>query len=361
MSRLGFSLYPEHHDAQSDKNYIDKMVALGAVRVFTCLLSVEGDVDAVLNHYKDVIGYARNKGLEVIIDVAPSVFDKFNVKPDDLKFFSDLGVSGIRLDEGFSPAQNARLTSNPYGLSIELNSSQNDNKLAGIMAYNPNRERLMTCHNFYPQKYTALGQDFFDKTSMQMKEHNMRVAAFVGSNNPDAMGPWPLNEGLVTLEDHRGLPLDAQIRQLVANPYVDDIIISNVYPTDEELESIEDINFNILQFKVALNDQVTDTEREIIFEHEHYVRGDMSDYMARSTIPRLTYADRDIPAHDTDDLLPGDIVVLNNNYGRYKGELHIVLKAMKNDGNKNVVGKIVDSDVFNMRYIDSWKVFGFVE
>ena len=57
------------------------------------------------------------------------------------------------------------------------------------------------------------------------------MAAFVGSNNPNAMGPWPLSEGLVTLEDHRGLPIDAQIRQMVAHPYVDDIIISNAYPT----------------------------------------------------------------------------------------------------------------------------------
>ena len=42
-------------------------------------------------------------------------------------------------------------------------------------------------------------------------------------------------------------------------------------------------------------------------------------------------------------------------------ELHIVTKAMKNDGNKNVVGRIVDSDLFNLRYIDSWKVFSFIE
>ena len=83
--------------------------------------------------------------------------------------------------------------------------------------------------------------------------------------------------------------------------------------------------------------------------------------MVRSTIPRLTYADASIPAHDTDDLNVGDIVVLNDDYGRYKGELHIVTKAMKNDGNKNVVGRIVDSDLFNLRYIDSWKVFSFIE
>lgn len=361
MSRLGFSIYPEHNSAKDDKRYIDRMVDLGAVRIFTCLLSAEGDTQAIFNHYKDVIGYARTKGLEVIVDIAPSIFDKFGVERGDLKLFYEMGATGIRLDEGFSAAENARLTMNPYGLSIELNASTNDNIVGSIMAFKPNVERLLTCHNFYPQKYTALGQTFFDETSKEMKQYNMRVAAFVGSNNPNAMGPWPLSEGLVTLEDHRGLPIDAQIRQMVAHPYVDDIIISNAYPTEEELKSIEKINFNHLQFKLELNENLSEIEREIIFEHEHFVRGDMSEYMVRSTIPRLTYADASIPAHDTDDLNVGDIVVLNNHYGRYKGELHIVTKAMKNDGNKNVVGRIVDSDLFNLRYIDSWKVFSFIE
>ena len=361
MSKLGFSIYPEHNTAVNDKRYIDRMVNMGAVRVFTCLLSVDGDAEKVLEHYKDVIGYARDKGLEVIIDVAPEIFKKFNVAVGDLKFFNDLGVSGIRLDEGFSAHENAHLTMNPYGLSIELNASQNDNKLDGIMAYRPKVDMLMTCHNFYPQKYTGLGQDFFDLTSQQMKDHNMRVAAFVGSNNPSALGPWPIKEGLVTLEDHRGLPIDAQIRQLVGHPNVDDIIISNVYPTEEELQAIETINFNILQFKVELSDQITDIEREILFNHEHYVRGDMSEYMVRSTMSRLTYVNESVVPSDTRDLLPGDIVIPNDLYGRYKGEVHIVTKAMKNDGNKNVVGRIADSDIFNMRYLDSWKYFGFVE
>ena len=360
MSRLGFSIYPEHNTAIDDKNYIDRMVELGAVRVFTCLLSVEGDKEAILEHYKDVIGYARNKGLDVIIDVAPVVFENFGVSVGDLSFFHELGVTGIRLDEGFSSSDNARLTTNPYGLTIELNASTNDNKLSGIMAFHARAENLLTCHNFYPQKYTGLGQSFFDLTTKQMKDYNMRVAAFVGSNNPEAMGPWPLKEGLVTLEDHRGLPIDAQIRQLVAHPEVDDIIISNVYPTEEELKSIEGINFNVMQFKLELSENITEIEKEILFNHEHYVRGDMSEYMVRSTMSRITYANADVPPHDTRDLEPGDIVIPNELYGRYKGEVHIVTKAMKNDGNKNVVGRIVDTDMFNMRYLDSWRLFEFV-
>ena len=85
------------------------------------------------------------------------------------------------------------------------------------------------------------------------------------------------------------------------------------------MKSIEKINFNHLQFKLELNENLSELKKEIIFEHEHFVRGDMSEYMVRSTIPRLTYADASIPAHDTDDLNVGDIVVLNDDLWKIQG------------------------------------------
>lgn len=51
-----------------------------------------------------------------------------------------------------------------------------------------------------------------------------------------------------------------------------------------------------------------------------------------------------IPPQNTRDMVPGDVIILNDNYTRYKGELHIILKDMPNDGKKNVIGHI-PSDV----------------
>ena len=56
----------------------------------------------------------------------------------------------------------------------------------------------------------------------------------------------------------------------------------------------------------------------------------------------------------------GDIVIINNEYNRYKGELHIVLKDMPNDGRKNVVGRIPENEVHLLDYIELWKVFQIV-
>ena len=66
----------------------------------------------------------------------------------------------------------------------------------------------------------------------------------------------------------------------------------------------------------------------------------MSGYMLRSTMTRVVYADADIPAANTRDLKRGDVAIVNNEYGRYKGELQVALQDMPNDGRKNVIGHL---------------------
>ena len=54
--------------------------------------------------------------------------------------------------------------------------------------------------------------------------------------------------------------------------------------------------------------------------------------------PRVTFADRTIPAANTRDLKKGDVVILNDGYLKYKGELHIVTKEMPNPRRKHYGG-----------------------
>lgn len=97
---------------------------------------------------------------------------------------------------------------------MELNASTKLVYVENIMDHHPDREKLITCHNFYPQAYTGLSLKHFNRCNDKMKSLGLRVAAFVSSNAPGAYGPWPLNEGLCTLEMHRGLPLDFQVRHV---------------------------------------------------------------------------------------------------------------------------------------------------
>lgn len=361
MKRLGFSLYPEHSTPEKDKAYIDLCAKYGFKRIFTCLLSVNSPVDQIKAEFKDVISHAHKYNMEVFLDVAPNVFEHLGISYDNLAFFAEIGADGIRLDEGFDGAKEAMMTNNPYGLKIEINASLNNAYLDNVVSHYPNRTTLCTCHNFYPQRYSGLSLDLFNKTTNQMRKQHLRTAAFISSQTENRYGPWPVNEGLCTLEMHRDLPIDVQARHFIAMETIDDILIANAYASEAELASLSKLNLGKLAFDIAFEYEASEVENKILFEHYHFVRGDMSEYMARSTMPRVTYASEFVEPRNTRDLKRGDVVIVNSNYARYSGELQIILKDMPNDGRKNVIGHIPAHEAFLVDYLDSWRSFEFIK
>lgn len=361
MAKLGISIYPEHSNEEQDIAYIRKAGKLGYKRIFTCLLSVgEKSREKIIKQFRRLSDQAHACGMEIIPDVNPAVFSRMGISYEDLSVFQEMHVDGIRLDEGFDGMKESLMTYNPQGLKVELNASSKPVYVENIMDHHPNREKLITCHNFYPQKFTGLSLKHFNRCNDKMKSLGLRVAAFVSSNASGAYGPWPVNEGLCTLEMHRGLPLDFQVRHMFATGMVDDVLIANAYATDEELKACTAINPSILTFGIKLEKELTGIEKQILYyEPKHVVRGDMSEYMIRSTWPRETFADQSIPAANTRDLKRGDVVILNDGYRKYKGELHIVTKAMPNDGRKNVIGHLPDYEHVLLDYIEPLKVFAF--
>ncbi len=360
MKRLGISIYPTRDSKANIVNFLNIASKYNVKRVFTNLLEVT-DLK-VIEDFKEINDIAKSYGMEVIIDVDPTIFKTFEIDPHDLEFFAKLNVDGIRLDVGFDGMTEAIMTRNNYGLKIEINASVNTGYVDQILSYDANKNNLITCHNFYPQKYTGLGFDYFESCSLKYKNLGLRVAAFAFSNNPDAFGVWKEYDGLPTLEMHRYLPMDLQIRHLCALDYIDDILISNCYPTEKELQAVANLDLSKLNIKIVPSKNNSAVENEIIFDYMHSVRGDMSEYMARSTMCRIDYKDANIPAHDTKAVLtPGDIVILNNDYGRYKGELHIVLQEMENDGRKNLVGSIAKGEEILLPYLVSWKQFKLIK
>ncbi len=99
----------------------------------------------------------------------------------------------------------------------------------------------------------------------------------------------------------------------------------------------------------------------MLFKEPHFNRGDVSDYVIRSTQSRVKYKNGDFPAHDTHPLQLGDVTIDNNLDVRYKGELQVVLKAMPNAGSTNIVAKVVEEERFLLSQIQPWASFGFTK
>ena len=353
---LGISIYPEHSTPDKDKAYLKLASEYGFTRVFTCLLSVNKPKNEIIAEFKDIIQYATSLNYEVILDVAPAVFDQLEISYDDLSFFYEMGATGIRLDMGFDGAKEAMLTFNPYHLAIEINMSNNVAYLDNIMTYQPNAPFLYGCHNFYPQKGTGLDYDFFVKCSQRFKQQGIRTAAFINSHDA-TIGPWSINDGLCTLEMHRDLPIDVQAKHLFATNLIDDVIIGNAYASCEELAALSKINRYQLELNVEVFNQTTDIEKDIMFNEQHYRRGDITKQAVRSTEVRKKQVDKDISSHDNlASLQLGDVVIGNNLFGKYKGELQIILEECY-DERKNKVGRVVTEELFLINYIDAWTIF----
>lgn len=74
--------------------------------------------EEIVAEFKEIIHHAKDNNMEVILDVAPAVFDQLGISYSDLSFFAELGADGIRLDLGFDGLTEAKMTNNPYGLKL---------------------------------------------------------------------------------------------------------------------------------------------------------------------------------------------------------------------------------------------------
>lgn len=360
MKRLGISIYPEKSSKKEILDYIDLSSEMGFSRIFSCLLSVNKSKDEIKKDFIEINKYAKSKGFEVIVDVAPNIFSNLGISYNDLEFFNEINADGVRLDIGFTGNEEAIMTFNKYNLKIEINMSNNVHTIDTIMDYMPNRYNLYGCHNFYPHIYSGLNLDYFIKCTERFLKYGIKTAAFVTSQNKNTFGPWPVTQGLPTLEMHRFLPLDVQIKHFLAIDCIDDILISNCYPSYDELNSLKNLDLRLITFDVEMKKDVPEVENDIVFKELHFNRGDKSENMIRSTQSRLKYKGHEFKLFNAPEIIKrGDIVIESSKYGHYAGELQIALKEMKNTGMSNVVGKVCDNEIFLLDYIKPWQKFKF--
>jgi len=354
MNKLGVSIYPDKSSPEANKSYLSLASKYGFRRVFINFLTVEGKDS--LGRFKDIVRYAGALGMEVIADVSPSVFRDLKADYRDLTIFHEIGLAGIRLDIGFSGIEESIMSFNTYGIKVELNISSGTRYLDNVMSFLPNKDNIIACHNFYPHRYTGISREHFVKTTEGFKKYGIRTAAFVSSDHA-SFGPWDVNEGLPTLEEHRGLPIEVQAKDLLNTGLIDDIIISNCYASEDELSALGEINKDVLELDVETYVDLPKVERDILFEELHINRGDVSEYMIRSTQSRVKYKNYEFKLMNPIDMGKGHIVIESSLYAHYAGELHLVLKPMKNSGRSSVVGKIVDEEIFLLEHIKPWQKF----
>lgn len=360
MRKLGISIYADKTSVEDMKDYIEAAAEAGFSRIFSCLLSVQKPREEIIAEFLDINLFAKSKGFEIIVDVSPRVFGELGISYDDLSFFKDIGADGLRLDGGFGGQQEAMMSFNEYGLKLEMNMSVDTSYIDTVMDYLPNQYNMLASHNFYPHPYSGLTEDHFQRTTARFKKHGLRTAAFIASKNPQAYGPWPVDYGMVTLESHRDLPMHVQLKDYVARNVIDDIIISNFRPSEEEMIELKKVNLQKLNLKVELNEGISELFTKIVLGEPHFNRGDINASMIRSTMSRVKYRGQGFPLINAPEMIKrGDIVIESDDFGHYAGELNIAKQDMVNTGRSNVVGRVVEEEVFLLDQIKPWQKFEF--
>lgn len=375
MNKIGVSVYPDLRAKDEIKDYLTLAAKYGCSRVFSSMFSVEGDNDHVLSYFKELIDVSHTLGIEVSLDVNPESLERFGASADDLSIFHELNVDILRMDISFGLEKDMQLIQNPYHILIEFNASILPyDEIAEMIEHGVDPSKILVCHNFYPQRYTGLKWLRFKDINQKLKELGVRVGAFVSSNSPNTHGVWGAIHGLCTVERHRGLPIDLQVREILATGDVDDILIGNAYASEEEFKQIREV-MNVIQpdegkypivrmkkkygateasfypqhkVKIQLAEETTALEKEILFAFfPHSDVGDSSEWIWRSRMPRFIYSKKGIGVRPNAKAMfeRGDVVMVNNNYQHYAGEVQVVLIPIENDGTRNLVGHLNDAEL----------------
>ncbi|WP_020834043.1 MupG family TIM beta-alpha barrel fold protein [Spiroplasma taiwanense] len=213
--KIGISIYPEQSSFKEDKKYLDFAKSLGYEFVFTSILHFVGTekekekANMVLKPLK----YAKEIGFYTILDVEYKSMKLIEISVNDLSKCIQYGIDCLRLDSPSLPAEISNITHNKYKINIQLNMSNNDNLITNVMDYQPIKNRLSGCHNFYPLEYTALPFDFFTEANQKYLKYNIETSAFVGSHFGEMTTAIGWKE-LPTLEEQRNIPISSQAKIL---------------------------------------------------------------------------------------------------------------------------------------------------
>lgn len=385
MIQLGVSLYPEQETLQQIEDYLKLAKSYGFSKVFTSLFSVEGTKEEIIGYFRNLSDIAHKYGMQVYGDCNARFFMQMNASPDDLSIFKQIGLDVLRLDLMFNDERDVAIVNNKEGLGVQLNASLVP-AVKRIIELGGDRSKIIGSYNFYPLRNTGADSQSILEANRFFKSEGMKTQIFISSQVRGSHGPWPVSDGLPTIEEDRDLPVGLQLRHVLALG-CDEVIFGNAFVSEEEFKEIADTMKQIyvygedrpfyfpgirtqipigdierIPLTIELEPDVSDTEKEILFDFTKHNCSEYTHIIIRSRWGRFDY--RPIPIEprkcDKEYFEEGDVLIINGNIPRYKGEVHIIRKKIKNDGSQNYVGRIASGELFFLDYLHYMVNFGFI-
>ena len=358
MKKLGISAFVGMgQTSEQNIEYLKLAKSLGYEKLFTSLHIPEADYHDFLPACEKMIDVAVGLGIEVTADVSPHFWTRLGLEPCDLR---SLGITSLRVDFGFDPLKTRELAQ-VSRCCIEVNASvMTEKDLNKLLLAGINCSNLRAGHNYYPRPETGLSFDLFMRRSEIFTAKGIPVSAFI----PCMQHPrGPICSGLPTLESHRTLTARDAARQLWASGEVETLLFGDPLVPEMELAAVAQLTEEFagpLKLRVKV-DALPNSCKPIVWAPVHTNRLDAAAYVVRSQESRVLCLSPIMPQQFSQQRRRGDVTIDNANYGRYMGELQIVLQALPEDERVNVVGRIIDEDMCLLDCLTPGRSFCFEE
>ncbi|MBE5102676.1 MULTISPECIES: MupG family TIM beta-alpha barrel fold protein [Priestia] len=317
---IGISFYL--NDKNAKKRLIEASEC-GVTRAFTSLHIPEETGD-LAERAKELLHVARDCGISVYADV--SKYTPVHLGIESLMSLSSLGVSGIRLDDGFSVEETLSLA-NEFYIAVNV-STLSKQEIETLLSAGLHHHQLLAWHNFYPRPETGLEETFFQQQTDLFNELRIPVCAYIPGEGEKR---GPIYQGLPTREkDRNRCPFTSAVDLYRCG--VAEVYIGDPYAASSLLKRLVQYQENrIIPLRI----------RSPHIEGTYSVRPDVSRDVLRLVDTRSV---KPVPPFHTVERRIGAITMDNDGHGRYRGEVQIAKTNLPANANVNVIGYVIEED-----------------
>jgi len=326
---MRFSIYPTDSDETKDEVLRQAKSAAGnagktSAAGNVCKTSVAGNAgnielftslhipeSAGLKQYLCFLKGRAAEGFSFFADISPLAFERLEIDAARAGVLRDYGITGLRLDFGFSLEEMAKIAAS--GLQIAINAGTVDAETVGaLLPYKP-----IGWHNYYPRPETGIPREFFLSQNAIFASRGLELRGFIPGDK-DFRAPLCL--GLPTLESQR-----------YKNTYCNYVEIKSLCPAIELYcaegalypEHLDWINKYDADGVVTLPLSTVDGAiAETLYSRVFNLRPDSAELSFRLEGTRSGIA----PLRRLESALreKGSVQMDNPLFSRYQGELHIM-------------------------------------
>ncbi|KEK24287.1 DUF871 domain-containing protein [Bacillus gaemokensis] len=346
---IGVSIYLSKERIEEQEEWLKTAKENGFSSIFTSLHIPEDDPRA----YKELIQIlgkqAEKYEMELMVDISPKSLQHLGIAYENVEQLLEWGITGLRIDYGINPKQIARIS---HKMKVALNASTITEPFwKELLQEKVKVDRVEAWHNFYPRPETGLAKSFLQKQNQYLHDCGIKTMAFI-SGDDEKRGP--LYEGLPTLEKHRNMrPLEAYL-ELIQECFVDKVLIGDISGTVQSISEISNAREGIIpiRYKPLVN------EKQVLekVERVHTNRLDP----ARDVIRSVESREGDSVVLQPMNIIErkvGAITIDNELYGRYAGEMQIVMNDLSKNEKVNVIGMVLEEDISLLPYIGAGEKF----